>query len=158
MRKFVLDFDLARQDCQLARGRRFLDIDAAVNGDARLQVRDIDKHIAQIAPHAFELSRSLFGGPTGPAFQAQKNDRDDDRDDERDQREGERQREFFRTGPRCFVHRNCPKKVPPPTPEGREGRLFPPEQSSKTADVVSEVFRRGNKFLTNPCDGPEYLP
>src|SRR5205807_3471403 len=25
-----------------------------------------------------------------------------------------------------------PKKVPPPTPDGREGRLFPPEQSSKS--------------------------
>jgi hypothetical protein len=23
------------------------------------------------------------------------------------------------------------KKVPPPTPDGREGRLFPPEQSAK---------------------------
>jgi hypothetical protein len=23
----------------------------------------------------------------------------------------------------------CPKKLPPPTPDRREGRLFPPEQS-----------------------------
>jgi hypothetical protein len=25
----------------------------------------------------------------------------------------------------------APKKVPPPTPDGREGRLFPPEQFLK---------------------------
>jgi hypothetical protein len=25
--------------------------------------------------------------------------------------------------------RLCPKKLPPPTPDRREGRLFPPEQS-----------------------------
>ena len=25
--------------------------------------------------------------------------------------------------------RSYPKKLPPPTPDGREGRLFPPEQS-----------------------------
>jgi hypothetical protein len=40
-----------------------------------------------------------------------------------------------------------PKKIPPPTPEGREGRLFPPEQSSKTVQLVNELHRRGNKIL-----------
>ena len=42
---------------------------------------------------------------------------------------------------------NQGKKVPPPTPEGREGRLFPPEQSSKTAELVSELnATRNNNF------------
>ena len=40
-----------------------------------------------------------------------------------------------------------PKKIPPPTPEGREGRLFPPEQSSKTAQQVNELCSPGNKIL-----------
>src|SRR2546426_474628 len=40
-----------------------------------------------------------------------------------------------------------PKKVPPPTPEGREGRLFPPEHSWKTGFVVAELTGRGNKIL-----------
>src|SRR6266478_7071339 len=31
------------------------------------------------------------------------------------------------------------KKVPPPTPDGREGRLFPPEQSSKTLRLLNEL-------------------
>ena len=44
--------------------------------------------------------------------------------------------------------RFSPKKIPPPTPEGREGRLFPPEQSSKTAQQVNELCGPGNKILT----------
>jgi hypothetical protein len=36
------------------------------------------------------------------------------------------------------------KKIPPPTPEGREGRLFPPEQSSKTAELLNELCGYGN--------------
>ena len=39
------------------------------------------------------------------------------------------------------------KKVPPPTPDGREGRLFPPEQSWKTAMLVIELTGRRNKIL-----------
>jgi hypothetical protein len=38
-----------------------------------------------------------------------------------------------------------PKKVPPPTPDGREGRLFPPEQSSKAVVLVAELYRCRNK-------------
>jgi len=44
---------------------------------------------------------------------------------------------------RTFVR----KKVPPPTPDGREGRLFPPEQSWKTSTLVNEVAAGGNKFF-----------
>ena|SRR6266700_3754925 len=40
-----------------------------------------------------------------------------------------------------------PKKVPPPTPDGREGRLFPPEQSWKTPLLVIELTGRRNKIL-----------
>src|ERR1700719_652272 len=42
----------------------------------------------------------------------------------------------------CFLH---PKKVPPPTPDGREGRLFPPEQSYKSAQLLPELKRCRNK-------------
>src|ERR1700730_18690370 len=51
-----------------------------------------------------------------------------------------------------------PKKVPPPTPDGREGRLFPPEQSSKSAQLLPELTRCRNKnfykyavFLSSPA-------
>src|ERR1700730_6102402 len=40
-----------------------------------------------------------------------------------------------------------PKKVPPPTPDGREGRLFPPEQSSKSVLLVTELEGCRNKIL-----------
>jgi hypothetical protein len=39
------------------------------------------------------------------------------------------------------------KKVPPPTPDRREGRLFPPEQSWKTSTLLNEVLAGGNKIL-----------
>jgi hypothetical protein len=39
------------------------------------------------------------------------------------------------------------KKLPPPTPDGREGRLFPPEQSLKTLTLLNELPAGGNKFL-----------
>ena len=40
-----------------------------------------------------------------------------------------------------------PKKVPPPTPDRREGRLFPPEQSWKTSRLLNELVDRRNKIL-----------
>ena len=40
-----------------------------------------------------------------------------------------------------------PKEVPPPTPDGREGRLFPPEQSWKTLRLLNELAAGGNKIL-----------
>jgi hypothetical protein len=52
---------------------------------------------------------------------------------------GNSRREAFRaqTLPSSFdignssLSKHHPKKVPPPAPDGREGRLFPPEQSEK---------------------------
>src|SRR5256886_14889894 len=44
-----------------------------------------------------------------------------------------------------------PKKVPPPTPDGREGRLFPPEQSSKSAQLLTELNRCRNKNFHKLC-------
>jgi hypothetical protein len=46
---------------------------------------------------------------------------------------------------RCL--RFTPKKVPPPTPDGREGRLFPPEQSSKIWQLLPELEGCRNKNL-----------
>jgi putative transcriptional regulator len=40
------------------------------------------------------------------------------------------------------------KKVPPPTPDGREGRLFPPEHSWKTGLLLPDLVAKGNKILT----------
>jgi hypothetical protein len=44
------------------------------------------------------------------------------------------------------------KKLPPPTPDGREGRLFPPEQSSKTSRLLNELRADGNKFIQKNFD------
>jgi hypothetical protein len=45
------------------------------------------------------------------------------------------------------------KKVPPPAPDGREGRLFPPEQSWKTAELVIELGIGGNKIFCRNLSG-----
>src|SRR5882724_11288226 len=43
-----------------------------------------------------------------------------------------------------------PKKLPPPTPDRREGRLFPPEQSWKTSRLLNELpADRNNFYLKN---------
>jgi len=42
-------------------------------------------------------------------------------------------------------------KIPPPTPDGREGRLFPPEQSWKTSTLLNEVTVDRNKILHEGC-------
>jgi hypothetical protein len=39
------------------------------------------------------------------------------------------------------------KNYRPPHPRGREGRLFPPEQSLKTLRLVNELPAGGNKIL-----------
>src|SRR5882724_11780255 len=44
------------------------------------------------------------------------------------------------------------KKLPPPTPDGREGRLFPPEQSSKTSRLLNELRADGNNFMQKNFD------
>jgi len=38
------------------------------------------------------------------------------------------------------------KKLPPPTPDRYEGRLFPPEQSWKTSRLLNERAANGNQF------------
>ena len=43
------------------------------------------------------------------------------------------------------------KKVPPPAPDGREGRLFPPEQSGKLSVLVIEVDLGGNNNFAGSC-------
>jgi hypothetical protein len=46
-----------------------------------------------------------------------------------------------------------PKKLPPPTPDRREGRLFPPEQSSKTSRLLNELPADRNKFYVKNSHG-----
>ena len=40
------------------------------------------------------------------------------------------------------------KNGPPPMPDGREGRLFPPEQSCKSAQLLAELKGCRNKFFS----------
>src|SRR5947207_11226450 len=51
MQEFVFHFDASRQHDQFAHRRGLLHIDAVVDRDARLQVRDIDESRAQSLPN-----------------------------------------------------------------------------------------------------------
>src|SRR5437667_2810760 len=44
-----------------------------------------------------------------------------------------------------------PKKVPPPTPDGREGRLFPPEHLTKSGQLLPELKGCRNKNFYKLC-------
>src|SRR6266487_6903406 len=144
----MFHFHPSRENHQLAHRCCLFHVDAVVDRDARLQVRDIDESRTQIFAEAFELGGALCGGTCWPGFNAQEHKHDDRSHDERDKSESDwpgksclRRREF--------LHRAqiTAKKVPPPTPDGREGRLFPPEQSWKTLTLVNELTAGGNKFL-----------
>ena len=58
------------------------------------------------------------------------------------------QRPSFKAfGVGCSAFSSHPKKVPPPTPDGREGRLFPPEHSWKSVVLVTDLIDSCNKIL-----------
>jgi hypothetical protein len=50
-----------------------------------------------------------------------------------------------------------PKKVPPPTPEGHEGRLFPPEQSFKSEAEIPDLTSACKKKILPPS-GKKFQP
>src|SRR6266487_2548433 len=102
----MFHFHPSRENHQLAHRCCLFHVDAVVDRDARLQVRDIDESRTQIFAEAFELGGALCGGTCWPGFNAQE-----------------------------------------PTHDGREGRLFPPEQSWKTLRLVIELTAGGNKIL-----------
>jgi hypothetical protein len=124
--QFVFDFDLSRENRELSRGRHFLQVDAVVNGDARLQVRDFRKRIAEVAANPFKFRRALFCGARGPALQAKKNDREHRGADQNDQGQRQRPGEFSLRFKRWRVHEACAaKKYRPPRPIDVKGGCSP---------------------------------
>ena len=88
VQKFVFYFDPARQDHQLAHWPGLFHVNPVVDGDARLQLRDIDKSSTQILTQSLELGSTLLGGARGPGFQPEKNERRDCCKDDHNQRQG----------------------------------------------------------------------
>ena len=81
----MFHFDLAGEDGEFARGYCLLQVDAIVDRDARLEMRDVDKGRAQILSQPLEFGRALMRASGRPTFQTPKNKDDDGRDNERDQ-------------------------------------------------------------------------
>ena len=99
--EFVFDFDLARKNRELRGRGRFLQVNAIVDRDARLQLRHFHQGIAHVAAEAFQLGRALPRGPRGPGLQAVENEGQRRDEEERDQRESDRPGKFspVQTGP-----------------------------------------------------------
>ena len=122
VQKFVFDFSLAHDRGQLRHLRCLFEVNAVLDGDLRLKVGHVDKRRPQIA----HSSRR-------PVFDAQKDQRDESGSDQRHKNECERPRGAPRSRlGGCVIHKALfPKKIPPPMPDGHEGRLFPPEHFLK---------------------------
>ena len=84
--QLVLDFDLSRENSEFSRGGRPLQIDAAIDRDAWLQLRDFDEGIAEIAANPLQFRGALFSRPSGPALQPKKDEREHRGNDQGDQR------------------------------------------------------------------------
>ena len=153
MEQFVFDFDATGQDDQLGYRRRLFHVHAVIDRDPWLQMRDVDERSAQIFAKPFEFSRALPRCAIRPTLQTQEDDENRRCNDQCHKRQRDWPPDAMRGsgfrywtfGVKHFVFRRnraradheqeesgerfYPKKLPPPTPDRREGRLFPPEQS-----------------------------
>jgi len=84
MQEFVFHVDFPRHYCQLAHWRALLYVNPVVDGDARLQVRNVDESCAQIFAQTLKLSAALLLGSHRPGFYAQEDEHSSCDDDERD--------------------------------------------------------------------------
>src|SRR5450432_2426407 len=142
MKHFMLDFHLPRKHGELSDGRRLLEVNAIVNRDARLEARQPNERVARVAAEALQLRDTLLGGPRGPGLSPKEKETGEQRQNQNDERGGEWTPEAqMRFAGRGNILRQLhqPKKVPPPTPEGHEGRLFPPEQSFKSEVPINDL-------------------
>jgi hypothetical protein len=151
MQHFVFDLDFARENGQFGDRACLLQINPIVHRYPRLELREFDQCVARLAPNPFQFRYALACRPPWPRFQTVKNEASEERESEDDKARCERP---TRPPRRCLVRRavrwqlHQPKKVPPPTPEGREGRLFPPEHSFKSEFAISELTLPCKKIFT----------
>ncbi|MBA3272343.1 MAG: hypothetical protein H0T11_00525, partial [Chthoniobacterales bacterium] len=88
--KLMIDLDPHRDEHQLSHLRGLLQVDAIVDGNAGLELRDLDKRVAHFTRETLEFGRALLAGPHRPGFKPQKDEGDEERYDDKNQREGER--------------------------------------------------------------------
>ena len=163
--EFVIDLRLAGEEGEFSDGAGLLEIDAIADRYARLQLRQFHEGVARFAPEPFEFGAGSFGVARGPGFEAPKNKTAEKRGEQEEQQKNERPGKSSSAAGGfvghagsnfdvCFLSR---KKVPPPAPEGHEGRLFPPEQSSKSADEIRALAGGRNKFFGSSDDARRTL-
>jgi hypothetical protein len=134
VKQFVFDFNLSRENRELGRGGRFLQVNMIVNRDARLQMRHFYERIAHVAAEAFKFRGALFCGARGPALQPEKDDRERCHADQNDQRQREWPGKFSPWFKRWRVHEaSAPKKYRPPRPMDMKGGCSP-QNIFETAD------------------------
>jgi hypothetical protein len=71
--ELAFHFQLARESCELGGGRsRFADDRLIIDGNSRLQMRDVDERRAQILAQTLQLVCSLTNGARWPGFETPK--------------------------------------------------------------------------------------
>jgi len=152
MEHLVFDLDAAHQHSQFGNRGRLFEIDPIVHRYPRLKVGEFNESVPGIATKPFQFRHALAKYPSRPGFQPVKNEGSKER--ETKENESGSDRPFQPPGPFSsrgiiLLRLHQPKKVPPPTPEGHEGRLFPPEQSFKSEFGISGLTCWRKKIL---CD------
>jgi hypothetical protein len=87
MQQLVFDFHPAGENDEFARGRGLFQVNAIVDRDARLQMRDVDESRAHVPAQFLQPSGALGGRSRGPALYTQENEHRGRGDDKHDQRQ-----------------------------------------------------------------------
>lgn len=74
VREFMFHFDAARKNGQFARRGGLLEINAIVDRDARLQMRDVDENSPQIFAEPLQFSGALVRAPGRPSLEPDENE------------------------------------------------------------------------------------
>ena len=115
-----------RDKRELAHRRGLLKVNPFIDRDPRLNLRDLRDRVPHVAAQPLQLIDARLGCPArerGAALENKNASCDPAQDDDH---QSKRPAEMSPQR-KPIVH--SPKKYRPPHPNGREGRLFPPEQS-----------------------------
>ena len=152
MQHLVFDLDATRQHSQFSDSGRLFEVNPIVHRYPRLEVCEFNESVPGLATKLFQFRHALVKCPSRPGFQPVKNEGSEEREKKENESSGDRPfqppRPFFRRE-MVLLRLHQAKKVPPPTPEGHEGRLFPPEQSFKSEFGISDLTCGRKKIL---CD------
>ncbi len=88
--ELVVDLGLAGEDGELCDGAGLLEVDAVLDGDAGLELGELDEGVARFPAETLEFGAGALSVAEGPGFEAPEDEEGDEGGDEKDEEEGER--------------------------------------------------------------------